>query len=51
MVSKYCAGYHIGHFQEMVSEMQKMSPLSVQQVSVFWKSLIRIEQIRFLLFL
>ncbi|KAG0607959.1 hypothetical protein M758_8G066900 [Ceratodon purpureus] len=25
-------GYHIGHFQEMVEEMQKMSPLSVQQV-------------------
>ncbi|KAG0563946.1 hypothetical protein KC19_8G071000 [Ceratodon purpureus] len=37
-------GYHIGHFQEMVEEMQKMSPLSVQQVSVyetlFWNSVI-----------
>lgn len=28
-----CAGHHVGHFQEMVWEMQKLAPMSVQQVS------------------
>ena len=28
-----CAGHHVGHFQEMIWEMQKLAPMSVQQVS------------------
>lgn len=29
------AGCHVGHFQEMVWEMQKLAPMSVQQVSEY----------------